>query len=141
MKRKIFFYTLILSFFTLFIPFNLFASHYMGGEITWECLSTGQYIFTMKTYRECAGINYGASYNLTVTNGQTMTKIMDIKMQRISVEDISPRCDSATGPHIRCNPKPTTSNLGAVEEHIYQSAPITLIGTPPAQGWIFHWGS
>ena len=38
-------------------PFTSKATHYMGGEITWECIPTGQanagkFIFHMKVYRE-----------------------------------------------------------------------------------------
>ena len=32
------------------------ASHLMGGEITWECQPNGQYIFTLRVYRDCNGI-------------------------------------------------------------------------------------
>jgi hypothetical protein len=28
----------------------------MGGEITWDCVGGGQYVFTMKLYRDCNGI-------------------------------------------------------------------------------------
>ena len=31
--------------------------------------------------------------------------------------------------------------LGAVEEYIWRSDPITLLGTPPSEGWHFTWGS
>ena len=37
------------------------ASHLEGGEITWECIKSGptqgMYIFTMKVYRDCNGVN------------------------------------------------------------------------------------
>lgn len=108
----------------------------MGGEITWECLSNGQYRFTMKVYRECNGIQFNASEVLTVINNPSVTQI---PMTRISQVDISPQCN-AIGPHITCANAPQP-NLGAIEEQIYQSAPITLSGVPPAGGWIFRWGS
>jgi len=115
---------------------SLYASHYMGGEITWECLSNGQYRFTMKVYRECNGIQFNASEILTVTGNPSITQI---PMTRISQVDISPQCN-AIGPHITCANAPQP-NLGAVEEQIYQSAPVTLSGVPPVGGWIFQWGS
>jgi len=108
----------------------------MGGEITWECLSNGQYRFNMKVYRECDGIQFGATEILNVLNHPSVTSIT---MTRISQIDISPQCNTI-GPHITCATV-TAPNQGAIEEQIYQSAPITLAGVPPAQGWIFYWGS
>ena len=35
--------------------FSLEATHIMGGEITWSCTPSGQYIFKMKLYRDCQG--------------------------------------------------------------------------------------
>ena len=133
--RKIKIY-LILTITALIFSSSLFASHYMGGEITWECLSNGQYIFTMKVYRECNGIQFNAIETLTVLNNPSVTSI---DMTRISQIDISPQCNTI-GPQITCATV-TAPNQGAVEEQIYQSAPITLAGVPPAQGWIFCWGS
>ena len=129
--RKIKIY-LILTITALIFSSSLFASHYMGGEITWECLSNGQYIFTMKVYRECNGIQFNAIETLTVLNNPSVTSI---DMTRISQIDISPQCNTI-GPQITCATV-TAPNQGAVEEQIYQSAPITLAGVPPAQGWIF----
>lgn len=37
------------------MPEWLRAKHIIGGEITYECLSSGQYEFTMRVYRDCAG--------------------------------------------------------------------------------------
>lgn len=39
----------------VFFTTELFAAHIIGGEITYECLGTGQYRFTLKLYRDCAG--------------------------------------------------------------------------------------
>jgi len=121
---------------SLFLSPAIRASHYMGGEITWECLSNGQYIFTMKVYRECDGIQFNPFETLTVLNNPTVTSIA---MTRISQIDISPQCNTI-GPHITCATV-TAPNQGAIEEQIYQSSAVTLAGVPPAQGWIFCWGS
>lgn len=127
---------LFILFILLINAFVAEASHYMGGEITWECLTNGQYKFTMKVYRECNGIQFNASELITVYNHPTVSSI---QMTRISQIDISPQCN-VIGPHITCANAPQP-NLGAIEEQIYVSAPITLAGVPPAQGWIFAWGS
>jgi len=113
-------------------------THYMGGEITWECLSNGKYKFRMKCYRECAGIDYSQIEELTVTNYPSVGSTFYIQLTRVSRTDISPVCNSAF-PGISCA---TTSvpNTGGVEEHVYESGEITLSGVPPPQGWIFSWG-
>lgn len=115
-----------------------YASHYMGGEITWECKTNGKYRFILKLYRECAGINYSPTESLVVTNNPFIT---NINMTLVSQTDISPDCNTAY-PNIQCNPPPVPSNTGAVEEWLYTSDAsypngVTLTGVPPPQGWIF----
>ena len=47
------------------------ASHLMGGEVTWDCLKTGpnagQFVFTVKLYNDCNGIDGPANIPL-ITN-------------------------------------------------------------------------
>ncbi len=40
-------------FLLFFVPHLLSARHIIGGEITYECLGGGDYIFTLKVYRDC----------------------------------------------------------------------------------------
>lgn len=127
----------ILIFAFLLLNINTFASHYMGGEITWECKTNGNYRFILKLYRECNGVTYGNTEPLTVANGP----ISSITMTLVSRTDISPDCNSAY-PNIQCTPTPTIPNTGAVEEWYYTSDAVypngvTLSGVPPASGWIF----
>jgi gliding motility-associated-like protein len=105
------------------------ASHLMGGEITWECLSGGQYMFTLKLYRDCNGIPGPGNALLRVHNHPSVSSI---PLTLISQTDISPQCSGA-GPNITC----AGGGPGAVEEFIYQSTSVTLQGVPPPQGWIF----
>ncbi len=117
------------------------ASHLMGGEITWECIkpgvaTSGMYIFTMKVYRDCNGVNLSTNpINLTTNH----PIISSIQLDWISNTDISPACDptNSGNPQMNClNPQ-----QGSVEEWIYQSQPVNLPGIPPATGWHFYWGS
>jgi hypothetical protein len=130
---------------------NVYATHYMGGEITWECIPSGQanagkYIFTMKLYRECytSGGNPASQFPSSVilqSNGPTdsisMTEIVGWP------KDISPICNSNSNfPHIHCfGMSNGVGNMGACQEHIYRSGPIQLNGVPPVTGWMFYWGS
>lgn len=103
----------------------------MGGEITWKCLGTGQYIFTLKIYRDCNGVQLGLPVFLRVHNHPSVSQI---NMSLVSQTDISPQCNGA-GPTIACagnNP-----GNGAVEEFVFQSNTVVLNGVPPPQGWIF----
>lgn len=117
---------------------QLFASHGMGGEITWECLGNGQYQFTMKFYRDCNGISAPSSVSLSTNH-----PIGNIPMPKIASNDISPDgiLYNGTGSCATCIQGGNPPIPGLVEEHIYQSAPITLAGVPPAAGWLFEWGT
>lgn len=136
MFKKIFFF-LIISALTL----SSKATHLMGGEITWDCQGGGQYIFTLKLYRDCNGALPPGLLNLNVFNHPTVSSIT---VNLVSQNDISPVCNTS-GPAISCSlaesqtgwPSSSTPILGAVKEYIYQSAPTVLSGTPPAQGWSF----
>lgn len=125
------------------------ASHYMGGEITWKCIPTGQpnagkFIFTMKVYRECGGILFGTSQLLTFSGGT------NISMPLLAgwPKDLSPNCNiggfgGTSVTQITCAGAEASGadNTGAVSEYIYRSAPTQISGVPPASGWTFSWGS
>jgi hypothetical protein len=129
----------ILCYLCCLLPFKSFGSHGLGGEVTWTCLGNGQFKFQMKFYRDCNGITPGLSLNLT-TN---VPGLPSIPMSNIAINDVShdgfifngttvcPACSSGSFG----NPIP-----GLVEEYIYESAAVTLQGTPPATGWVFSWG-
>ena len=136
----------------LFLAFSVLyanATHIMGGEITWECIKDpaspnyGQYIFTMKLYRDCDGVTLPTtSQNIVVHNHPTVTSIM---VDFILQTDISPDCDVVNSGNAALDC--ITNPVGAVEEYIYQSQPITLAGVPPTgatpltNGWHFTWDS
>ena len=114
-------------------PFLTRATHIMGGEITWECLSNGQYQFNMKIYRDCNGINLGTSQVIHVLNHPGLSQFT---MNLIQQKDISPTCWD-TAQQIGC----AGGGSGAVEEFIFQSNPMTISGVPPTAGWVFYWSS
>ena len=142
----------ILSLFCLiFMTLNIKATHIMGGEITWECIKdplspdVGKYIFTMKLYRDCDGITLPTTQQtLNVWNHPSVTTI---NLLFISNTDISPDCNTTNSGNqpLDCSTNPA----GAVQEYIYRSMPVTLIGTPPisnpptptSHGWHFTWDS
>ena len=134
--KRIFFILLI-----VFLGFSVKASHLMGGEITWECIkdpaspNLGQYIFTMKVYRDCNGITVSTvAQTLTVWGHPSVT---GITVDFVTQTDVSPQCDPINSGNaiFSC----ANGDLGAVEEYIFQSQPISLPGMPTAAGWHFSW--
>lgn len=131
---------------------SVFASHYMGGEITWQCLGNGNYRFIMKLYRECNGITYNTTETMTITNYPGLSSVtMTLKPGANPQDgidgpldgktDLSPNCWNGTM-EIHCSPNPSSANTGAVEEWYYTSDAtypngVPLVGVPPAAGWIF----
>jgi hypothetical protein len=114
------------------------ATHLMGGEITWHCQGNGSYIFKMKVYRDCLTAVYitnGGPISIRVHNHPS---VFSIPMTIVDSTDISPVC-APSGPSYNCSyvyPGNT-----AAKEYILESAPISLPGIPPAQGWIFSWSN
>ena len=121
------------------------ASHYMGGEITWQCIPSGQanagkFIFTMKVYRECGGMSFGNSQTL---NSNSPGGNIALSLKTGWPKDLSPTCYLTVGDVITCSgaESSSTSNTGAVSEYIYVSQPVQLNGIPPTTGWVFNWSS
>lgn len=116
----------------------LHASHGMGGEITYKCVGGNSFVFELIFYRDCNGAEINtSSENLRVWNHPTVSLI---PLAYVSRQDISPVCTQVTGGPIAlsCGTGTAGGNgAGAIERIIYRSAPIQLVGSPPAQGWIF----
>ena len=126
---------------------NSSASHLMGGEITWKCIKSGpdsgKYRFTVKVYRDCQGVPIVTNAFLTAHNVPGLTTI---PLSYVGATDLSPACDTIDGPNypFSCNGTNIGSagnGNGAVEEHVYQSEAIVIIGTPDVNGWHFTWSS
>ena len=137
---------LILVLVLLAFSFNTVkASHLMGGEITWECIKSGNkkgaYVFSVKVYRDCQGVAISTSMSLDAHN---VPGISTIPLSYIGANDISPSCNTVNGPNTQfscggINTGQAGSGNGAVEEHTYRSDTIEISGTPDANGWHFTW--
>jgi gliding motility-associated-like protein len=121
--------------FAIFIALPSIASHYMGGEIWWECMPNGKYKFHARMYQECAGIPYSNSYQMATT----IPTIPNITINLVGVTNITPTCyDNPSFPHIDCFADTLQPNEGGVQEWMYESAEVNLASTPPpANGWMF----
>ncbi|MCF8296665.1 MAG: hypothetical protein K9J13_03890, partial [Saprospiraceae bacterium] len=137
-----------------FISSDLNATCRNGGEITWECTSSGNFRFIFKFYRECYNANGSACQ---LGNSQTLSSnvpgFSSIGLTILAAYpiDISPKCNpNSSFSHIYCNntnPMPNSApNLGAIQVYVYTSDyyypnGVPLTGVPPASGWRFYWNT
>lgn len=136
---------------TFFICEQTKASHLFGGEIYWRCLGNGQYVFHFDIYRDCSGVSFGYSQNdtevLEILGTSRPRDINNNQINRITLKadwlrylslnygEITPACLDSTGTSLSC----TNNDVGATQILPFVSDPITLIGTPSVNGWIFKW--
>ena len=117
---------------------NAFASHVMGGEISYKHLGGTNYQFELVFYRDCNGADVNpVSEQLKVWNHPSLSSIT---VNFVSRQDISPTCSPVAGSPgpLLCGTGSNGGNgQGAVEKVLYRSAAISLTGIPPANGWIF----
>ena len=112
--------------------FQMQATHLMGGEITWDCIKVGpdagKYIFKLKLYRDCDGITLSTAAQ-TLEMWGAGAPFTTITLDFDTVIDISPLCDVQNSGYaaLDCVNNP----IGAVEEYIYISQPIAIVGLPP----------
>ena len=94
------------------------ASHMMGGDIIYECLSPGKFKFTIKVYRDCRGIPFN-SPTITVfcADGGGVQNSVSVNYVRTAINDITPKCPTDPSP---CNPQNQMSGEG-IEEHIFEA--------------------
>lgn len=118
-----------------FFPNEAVATHIMGGEVTWECNSTGQYIFTFKVYRDCSGNAIVPSTTaFFIHNYPSVGQRTSLSLNSALNADneIAPRCRPGGGFTYSC----AAQDPEVVFEYVRVMNPITLNGTPPAAGWI-----
>jgi len=99
------------------------ASHVLGGDLTYRCLGSGNFRFTLTMFRDCAG----APWNL---NTLQLQGPVSGTLTLVSSSDVSPRCPGSTA--ISCNP-PSNANSaqGAVARFVYTGV-VNLTGLGPA---------
>ena len=122
------------------------ASHLLGGEITYQCITSGtnagKLIFTMKLYRACYQGAAGLGTSDVVFNPlyATYGGPSSISMPRISQTGGGPKCYDANL-QLVCNMPIANGGDRVMEENIYQSAAIQINGVPAAGGSPFYWTS
>ncbi len=143
MLRSIKGFTLLLC--ILFSFNNLQANHLISGEISWECLNNGKYVFKLKVYRDCSGLpapttnrQIGIIGNpLPRNSANALVSSITVRLDTSNwiarrFGNVSPLCKNDQG--LDCS----NGDAGAVQQMTFLSDTISLIGTPPSNGWMFY---
>jgi len=108
---------------------NTYATHLMGGEITYKHIANDDYEVTLIVYRDCSGVSVGTSQNVTFESA-TCGLNFSATLPLITTIDVSQVCPTAT----------TTCNGGTIpgtEQWIYRDT-VTMV---PCTDWLIHWNS
>ena len=118
---------LILFLCLIFIQKDSFASHAMGGEITYQCLGGNQYQLRFTFYRDCTGIPAPSFMAISVTSSCFVNQSINLNPTPQSPQQISPICSTVSS---SCD----GGNFIGIEEWIYEGT-VTLPG--PCVDWMF----
>ncbi|MEL6592600.1 MAG: hypothetical protein AAFQ68_21055, partial [Bacteroidota bacterium] len=99
---------------------NASATHFAGGEITYEHLNGNSYRVTMKLFRDCDGINFGSSQTIRLSPSTSGSSFRVFEQSR---SDITVLCPGQVAP---CN----NGGFGGIQEIIYSG--IQTFNTLPA---------
>ncbi len=137
-------FKLFIVFFFL-VPKKSYSNHIIGGEIYWECLSSGSFVFKTKVYVDCTGGQYYfLNHQLEIIGNPLPRNALNNALSSITMKpdsihylatnqgDISPNC-SPLGAAYSC----ANRDLGSIQEYLYYSDTIQLRGVPPVNGWKF----
>ncbi len=109
------------------------ASHVMGADITYECLSNDSYLIRLKVYRNCGGANLNAKLPLAFSSQSCGYAMQIDSATRVSIRDVSPLCAAQQQLSNCINP---SFPFPGVEEHIYE----LIIDFPlDCPDWIVGW--
>jgi hypothetical protein len=109
---------------------NLYASHAIGAELTYECMGGNRYRLTYTFYRDCEGISAPGSVDVSVTSSCYLPANVVLLPAAGSPQDVSPVCSSVLS---YCHIGP----YKGIEEYTYVGE-FTLPGT--CFDWIFAYG-
>ena len=133
MKKILLYIGCVVSFLSVTNEAN--ATHIMGGEVTWECNGSNQYVFSFTVYRDCSGTAIVPNTsNFELYNYPNLGNVTSLTLDatRNVDREIAPRCRPGTGVTYSC----ANGDPEVVFEYIRVTQPITLNGIPPADGWV-----
>ena len=93
-----------------------YATHVMGADITYTCLSAKKYKFKVTYYRYCNGIGFSNPSNVSKLVCNSNGASQAVSLTRESITDVTPICKTAKSP---CNPVNTGFTGEGIEAHVY----------------------
>ncbi|MEZ4824682.1 MAG: gliding motility-associated C-terminal domain-containing protein [Bacteroidia bacterium] len=128
---KYWFYLFLALVVSLIASHSAHATHAMGSDLRYECISGDTYRVTLTIYRDCIGSDLTDKQNIVFRSDSCGIAPYILKADRVSLVELSPLCPSQQ-PSSTCN----GGILPGVEEHTYQ-----LITTLPQQcpDWTIAW--
>lgn len=142
MKKVNLFTVLFLFFYSL----SLNANHIKYGQISWECLNNGKYVFYLDVYTTCGGaaISY-TNQTIEIEGFQLPRNSNNTTFNTITVSPDSAKWLSKGRGLIQptCGSDTSNGSIGCYDyiakKYYYKSDTLELNGTPPSSGWKFRW--
>ena len=109
------------------------ATHFAGGDLTYECIGNNQYVITLTLYRDCDGAGMSTQEFINLISDSCNLNPAGIALPRDTFYEVSQLCDAQLS-QSSCN----GGTLPGIEVHIYRDT-ITL----PAScvDWVVSWSS
>lgn len=87
----------------LMVEFKANATHYMGADLSYKCLTNDTVEFTLKIYRDCSGTTPLSSYPINV-EAPSCGLFTSFNVDQVGVEtEVSPLCPAQIS-QSTCNP-------------------------------------
>lgn len=116
----------------LMVEFKANATHYMGADLSYKCLTNDTVEFTLKIYRDCSGTTPLSSYPINV-EAPSCGLFTSFDVNQVGVEtEVSPLCPSQIS-QSTCNPGGT---LPGVQQWIYKGR---IVLTQNCSDFLFYW--
>jgi hypothetical protein len=107
-------YVLLLTIFAFSVS-DAQATHMMGADISYKCISSLKWEVTINVYRDCRGIPLNLRTGDVRVHCVTSNRTINWNIRRVAVMDITPV--SGSGP---CNPPNQGLGPQGIEKHVYR---------------------
>lgn len=107
------------------------ASHYMGVDLTYECLAPGQYKLHLQIYRDCNGIGVASSFQVNYSSAQCGVDAAVTLSQVGPPTDITPVCSQQTS--TACN----GAGAYGIQKYVFEGTLNLPVGC--GNDWVLSW--